>query len=325
VRTVLVRHETWTLKRAGMTPMTALPAVDVVLVEIREGAAVGRGECAPSTRDRETVAGVVAQIKRVSESVVHGASREVLASVLPPGAARNALDCALWDLEAKRTGTPVWRLAGLPEPTPVITAFSIGLDSPERMAAAAVEAARHPLLRLELSGEGDVERVSAVRAAVPDARLIVDAGEAWQESELPRLLDAMARHGVELVEQPLPADWDVALGEMEHPVPVCADESCHTVTDLAALADRYEAVNVKLDKAGGFTGALNLVSAARERGLDVVIDSLPGTSLLAAPATLLTSEARWVTLDGLLRLAQDREQGLRWDGRLHPPAPALWG
>jgi L-alanine-DL-glutamate epimerase-like enolase superfamily enzyme len=299
--------------------------VDVVLVEIREGATVGRGEGAPSARARETVAGVVAQIKRVSEPVVRGAARTELEALLPSGAARNALDCALWDLEAKRADTAVWRLAGLPQPTPVVTAFTIGCETPERMAAAAVAAARHPLLRLELAGDGDVERVAAVRAAVPRARLIVDAGESWPETGLADLLAAMAQLGVELVEQPLPAEWDVALGEVPHPVPVCADESCHTRADLAGLKDRYEAVNVTLDKAGGLTEAMRLVTAARAQGLDVVIGSLLGTSLLAAPAMLLVAEARWVDLGGPLWLGQDREPGLRWDGRLHPPEPALWG
>jgi L-alanine-DL-glutamate epimerase-like enolase superfamily enzyme len=323
---VLVRHETWSLRSASAPSRGARPAAEVVLVEIREGAAVGRGECAPSSRAGENVAGVVAQIKRVSEAVVHGAGRSELAALLGPGAARNALDCALWDLEAKGRDTPVWRLAGLAEPTPVVTAFTIGLDLPERMAAAAVAAStRHGLLRLELGGEGDVERVAAVRGALPDARLIVDASESWPEAELPELLSAMARLRVELVEQPLPADWDVALGEMPHPLPVCADESCHTAADLAALADRYEVVNVKLDKTGGLTEAMRLIAAARGRGLDVVIGSFSGTSLLTAPALLLAADARWVDLDGSLWMAQDRERGLRWDGRLHPPEPALWG
>jgi len=325
VRTVLVRHESWPLRSPYALSPSSRTAADVVLVEIREGAAVGRGECAPSPRYRETVAGVVAQIKRVSEAVVHGAGRPELAGLLPPGAARNALDCALWDLEAKHTGTPVWQLAGLPEPTPVLTAFTIGLDTPERMAAAAVDAVRHPLLKLKLGGDGDLERVAAVRAAAPDARLIVDANEAWSESELPESFPAMARYGVELVEQPLPADWDIALDEIPHLVPVCADESCHTAADLAPLADRYEVVKVTLDKAGGLTEAMALVAAARARGLDVMIGSMLGTSLLMAPATLLTAEARWVDLDGSLWMARDRERGLRWDGRLHPPDAALWG
>jgi L-alanine-DL-glutamate epimerase-like enolase superfamily enzyme len=322
---VIVRHETWPLRSAYAVSRSSRSAADVVLIEIREGTAVGRGECAPSSRDGETVAGVVAQIKRVSEAVVHGAGRQELGSLLPPGAARNALDCGLWDLEAKRTDTPVWRLAGLAEPTPVITAFSIGLDTPERMAAAAADAARHPLLKLELGGEGDLDRVAAVRAAAPDARLIVDAREAWPESELAERLSSLARQGVELVEQPLPADWDVALGEVPHPIPVCADESCHTSADVAGLRGRYEVVNVKLDKAGGLTEAMRLVASARAQGLDVMIGSMLGTSLLMAPATLLVEEARWVDLDGSLWMAQDRERALRWDGRLHPPEPALWG
>lgn len=326
MRTVVVRHETWPLKGVFAISRGARTAADVVVAEIREGAAVGRGECVPYPRYGESVAGVVAQIKRVSDAVVHGAGRTELAELLPAGAARNALDCALWDLEAKRTGTPVWRLAGLTEPTRVLTAYTISLDSPERMAAAAADAPAHPLLKLKLGGGGDVERLAAVREAAPLARIIVDANEAWADAELAALLQAAARYGVELVEQPLPAGRDAALARVNHPVPVCADESCHTSADVAGLVGRYDVVNVKLDKAGGLTEALRLLASARAHGLDVMVGTMMGTSLLMAPATLLAADAQWVDLDGSLWVAQDRSPALGWaNGWLSPPEPGLWG
>ena len=326
MRTVLVRHEVWPLRGVFAISRGARSAADVVLVEIREGVAVGRGECVPYPRYGESVAGVVAQIKRVSDAVVHGAGRADLAELLPAGAARNALDCALWDLAAKRDETPAWRLAGLAAPTPVVTAFTLSLDTPERMAAAARAAAGHRLLKLKLGGEGDVERVAAVRDAAPRAQLIVDANEAWTDAQLPNLLDAMARHGVELVEQPLPAGADAALADVRHPVPVCADEACHTAADIAGLVGRYDVVNIKLDKAGGLTEALGMLAAARAHQLDIMVGTMMGTSLLMAPAFLLTGAARWVDLDGSLWMAQDRQPALRWsDGVLHPPDAALWG
>jgi L-alanine-DL-glutamate epimerase-like enolase superfamily enzyme len=208
----------------------------------------------------------------------------------------------------------------------VVTAFTLSLDTPERMAAAARAAAGHRLLKLKLGGEGDVERVAAVRDAAPRAQLIVDANEAWTDAQLPNLLDAMARHGVELVEQPLPAGADAALADVRHPVPVCADEACHTAADIAGLVGRYDVVNIKLDKAGGLTEALGMLAAARAHQLDIMVGTMMGTSLLMAPAFLLTGAARWVDLDGSLWMAQDRQPALRWsDGVLHPPDTALWG
>jgi L-alanine-DL-glutamate epimerase-like enolase superfamily enzyme len=268
----------------------------------------------------------MAAIEQIAGRVAEGLDRPGLEARMPAGAARNALDCALWDLDGKRLGCPAHTLAQLPPPVPVVTAFTISLATPQAMAASAAEAERYPLLKLKLGGDGDIARVRAVRQAVPDTRLIVDANEAWSAAQLPDYLGAMADLGVELVEQPLHAGEDGPLDGIPHPVPVCADESCHTSADVPGLVGRYDVVNVKLDKAGGLTEAIRVVAAARAAGLRVMIGTMMGTSLLMAPAMLLASAADWVDLDGPLWLARDREDALHWDGRyLHPPSPALWG
>jgi L-alanine-DL-glutamate epimerase-like enolase superfamily enzyme len=326
VKTVSVHHESWPLRAVFAISRGARTHSEVVVVELGDGDAVGRGECVPYPRYGESVAGVMAAIERLAGRVAEGLDRAALETRLPAGAARNALDCALWDLEAKRLGRPVHALAALPPPTPVVTAYTLSLDTPGAMAAAAAEAAHYPLLKLKLGGEGDLARVAAVRRAAPDTRLVVDANEAWSAAHLCEYLTAMADHGVEMVEQPLHAREDEPLGGIAHAVPVCADESCHTSADVATLARRYDVVNVKLDKAGGLTEAIRVAAAARQAGLRVMIGTMMGTSLLIAPAMLLASTADWVDLDGPLWLAQDRADGLYWDGtRLHPPVPALWG
>lgn len=326
MKTVSVHHESWPLRGVFAISRGARTHSEVVVVELRDGEAAGRGECVPYPRYGESVAGVMAAIEQVAGRVAEGLDHAGLEARLPAGAARNALDCALWDLDAKRLGRPAHELAELPPPTPVVTAYTISLDTPQAMAAAAAEARRYPLLKLKLGGDGDLARVAAVRKAVPDTRLIVDANEAWSPAQLPAYLTAMADHGVELVEQPLHAGKDDALAGMAHPVPVCADEACHTSGDVARLAGRYDVVNVKLDKAGGLTEAIRVVAAARAAGLKVMVGTMMGTSLLMAPAMLLASTADWVDLDGGLWLAKDRPDALRWDGtRLHPPSPALWG
>jgi L-alanine-DL-glutamate epimerase-like enolase superfamily enzyme len=326
VKTVSVRHESWPLRGVFAISRAARTHSEVVVVELRDGDAVGRGECVPYPRYGESVAGVMAAIEQVAGRVAEGLDRAGLEARLPAGAARNALDCALWDLEAKRRGCPAHALAELPPPIPVVTAFTISLDAPDAMAASAAEAARYPLLKLKLGGKGDLARVRAVREAVPDTRLIVDANEAWTAAQLPDHLAAMADLGVELVEQPLHAGEDGLLDGIAHPVPVCADESCHTSADVAGLVGRYDVVNVKLDKAGGLTEAMRVVAAARGAKLRVMVGTMMGTSLLMAPAMLLASAADWVDLDGPLWLAKDRPDALRWDGtHLHPPVPALWG
>jgi L-alanine-DL-glutamate epimerase-like enolase superfamily enzyme len=285
----------------------------VVVAEISDGVHAGRGECVPYGRYGETAEGVVAAIEACAGAVAHGLSRADLQSLLPPGAARNALDCALWDLEAKRSGRRAAELAGLPQLHPVTTAFTLSLGSPEAMAAKAREASFYPLLKLKLGGDGDKERLRAVREAAPGARLIADANEAWQPHDVESLLAAAAAEGVELVEQPLPAGRDDVLAAIERPVSVCADESVHDSASLDGLVGRYDAVNIKLDKAGGLTEALRTAERARALGLKIMVGSMVATSLAIAPALLLAQEAEWVDLDGPLLLASDREPGLHYE------------
>jgi L-alanine-DL-glutamate epimerase-like enolase superfamily enzyme len=298
----------------------------VVVATLESDGVRGRGECVPYARYGESVERVLAQIEAVRPAIEADASKAELQKLMPRGAARNALDCALWDLEAKCRGVPVYKLARLDPPLPLTTAFTISLGTPQAMAAAAKAEAHRPLLKLKLGGAGDPERLAAVRAAVPQAKLIVDANEAWSAQDLMPNLRASAEHGVLLIEQPLPAGEDVVLARIAHLVPICADESCHEATDLADLRGRYEAVNVKLDKAGGLTAAIALVADAQRLGFDLMIGSMVGTSLGVAPALLLGGKAKFVDLDGPLLLTKDRPDGLRFEGSLiHPPSPALWG
>ena len=250
----------------------------------------------------------------------------LLQTLLPPGAARNAIDCALWDLAAKRSGVPAHVLAGVAPPVPVTTAFTISVGTPDEMAQAAALARARPLLKIKLAGEGDAARLVAVRAAAPDATLIADANEAWAEAGLERSLEACAKAGVSLVEQPLPAAQDLALAKIEHIVPICADESIHDRPGLEDLRARYDAINVKLDKTGGLTEALALVKQAEGLGFELMIGCMVASSLAMAPALLLTAHARFVDLDGPLLLVRDRPDGLVYEGSIvHPPARELWG
>lgn len=297
----------------------------VVTVTLRDGAHVGHGECVPYGRYGETVEGVAEQLAALEKLVAEGLRREDLMIHLPPGAARNALDCAMWDLNAKRNGRRAHELAGLPAPQPVVTAYTLSLDAPEAMAHAARNAG-HELLKLKLGAAGDIARLKAIRAAVPQARLIVDANEGWSPDILEAHLAACAEVGVELVEQPLPAADDALLAQIAHPVPVCADESAHGLDRLDVLAGRYDALNIKLDKTGGLTEAIELARAARAAGLDIMVGCMVGTSLAMAPALLLTPLARFVDLDGPLLLAADRTPALRYEGSVvYPPEPELWG
>ncbi len=298
----------------------------VVVATLKADGFRGRGECVPYGRCGESVESVLAAIESVRPAVEAGANRIDLQSLLPRGAARNALDCALWDLEAKRCGVRAYALAGLPAPQPTITAFTISLGAPKAMAAAAKAARDRPLLKLKLGGAGDPQRLAAVRTATPGARLVADANEAWSADNLRPNLEACAQYGVALIEQPLPAGADAILSSIAHRVPICADESCRDRADLDALGGRYDAVNVKLDKAGGLTEALALVAAAERRGFQVMIGSMVGTSLGIAPALLLTGKAKFVDLDGPLLLVEDRPDGLLYEGSLvHPPESTLWG
>ncbi|MBK6942127.1 MAG: dipeptide epimerase [Planctomycetes bacterium] len=320
------RRETWPVAGAFTISRGTYTSIDVVVVEVEDDAASrGRGECRPYARYEQTPESVLAQIESVRARVESHASRETLRSLLPRGAARNAIDAALWDLEAKRAGVRAFTLAGLPEPLPTRTAYTISLDRPDAMAQAA-RAANRPLLKLKLGGDGDEDRVLAVRAAVPDATLIVDANEAWTPATLDRRLDAMAKAHVALVEQPLHAAADAALRAGTSPVPICADESCHGLEGLDAVLERYDAVNVKLDKTGGLTEAIEVVRRAREMGRKVMVGCMLGTSLAMAPARLLASLSDFVDLDGPLLLARDREHGLEYDGALvGVPSARLWG
>ncbi|MGV8831621.1 MAG: N-acetyl-D-Glu racemase DgcA [Devosia sp.] len=298
----------------------------VVRVEVERDGIIGTGECVPYARYGETAEDTLATIMAQAPAVGGGMSRAELQEALPPGAARNALDCAFWAIEARAAGVDVGALAGLHWPRTMTTAFTISLDTPEAMAAAAANAAHMPLLKLKLGAAGDSERLAVIRAAVPQARLIVDANEGWSDSDLPRLLQACAHAGVELVEQPLPAGNDELLERIEHLVPICADESVHALAGLDALPGRYDAINVKLDKTGGLTEALAVVQRAQGLGLSVMVGCMLSTSLSMLPATLLAPFARWVDLDGPLLLARDRAGGLTYgNGTIDRSKATLWG
>ena len=294
----------------------------VVTATIARDGITGRGECVPYARYDETVEGV----RDAVAALLPGTTREALQSLLPPGAARNAADCALWDWEAKRAGRRAWDLAGLPAPGPVVTAFTLSLDAPGAMEAAARANAHRPLLKIKLGTPDDMPRLEAVRRGSPAASLIVDANEGWTPEVYADLAPHLLRLGVALVEQPLPAGQDEALAHMPRPVPVCADESCHDRASLGALKGRYDMVNVKLDKTGGLSEALLLREEARAMGLGLMVGCMVGTSLAMAPAVLLAQGAQVADLDGPLLLAEDRPTPLAYDERgVRPPEPSLWG
>lgn len=324
--TLKVAVERWPIREAFTISRGSKREAGVVIATLSDRTHIGRGECVPYARYGESVEDVVTAIAACADAFANGLTRNELAGLLPAGAARNALDCALWDLEAKRAGRSAAELAGLGALHPVLTAYTLSLDAPEAMAAKARAASAYPLLKLKLGGGGDAERLAAVREAAPQARLIADANEAWQAHETESLLAAAAQARVELVEQPLPAGKDAILAEIARPVPVCADESVHDRGSLGALADRYDAVNIKLDKTGGLTEALRVADEAHALGLKIMVGSMVATSLAMAPALLLAQHADWVDLDGPLLLACDRVPGLAYDGAtIYPPSPELWG
>ena len=321
-----VTRRSWPLAAPFAISRGAKTSAEVVIAEVYDGEFRGRGECVPYPRYGESVDSVVAALEAMKGAVFSGLDRHELQHAMPPGAARNALDCAFWHLDAQRDDRRVADIAGIGALKPLVTAYTLSLDTPERMAEAAAAQRARPLLKLKLAGDGDVERVRAVRSAAPAARLIVDANEGWRERHLVELLPALAELGVELIEQPLPAEADAALAEVPHPVPICADESVHTSADLDRLEGKYEAVNIKLDKTGGLTEALALAEAAEARGFKIMVGCMIGTSLAMAPAVLVAQRAQFVDLDAPLLLASDRVPGLRYDGStLYPPEPALWG
>src|SRR5262245_43993068 len=321
-----VRVEHWPIAGSFTISRGAKTDAAVVVAELSDGRHRGCGECVPYARYGETVESVVNAIATLGAEIARGLDRGGLQQVMPPGAARNALDCAFWDLAAKRVGRPVHVLAGLPPPKPLITAYTISLGTPQDMAAQTATAASRALLKVKLGGLGDPARIAAVRRAAPRAQLIVDANEAWTADNLPDNLAACAQAGVTLVEQPLPADGDEMLARIKRPLPVCADESVHARASLPALVGKYDAINIKLDKAGGLTEALAMVKDAERLGFSIMAGCMVATSLAIAPAMLVAQHARVVDLDGALLLARDRPDGLRYEGSLvYPATPALWG
>ncbi len=294
----------------------------VLTVCLTDSNVSGWGECVPYARYDETLESVEEQIRALPETF----NRQTLYDLLEPGAARNAVDCALWDLEAKQAGKPVWQLAGLTMPGPEITAYTLSLASPEKMQLQAAENVHRPLLKIKLGTPDDMPRLEAVRRGAPKSRIIIDANEGWSADVYAELAPHLVGLGVELVEQPLPAGADDMLSEIERPLPVCADESCHDRDSLPKLKGKYDVINIKLDKAGGLTEALALKDAGLAAGYGVMIGCMVGSSLAMAPATLLAQGASFTDLDGPLLLAEDRATPLLFDDKgVHPPEPALWG
>ena len=325
-RRLALAHDRFAIRGSFTIARGSRTHADVVTVTLTQGGASGRGECTPYARYGETVETVIAAIEALRPQLEEDLDRDALQSLLPAGAARNAVDCALWDLEAKRAGKPAHVLAGLPAPQPIPTAYTLSLDAPDAMARAAYEHRGRPLLKVKLGGEGDPDRMHAVCGHAGTAKVIVDANEAWSPDVLWDWLDLAAELGIAMVEQPLPARADAMLAERPRPVAVCADESAHDRASLAGLSDRYDMVNIKLDKTGGLTEALAMKKAARDAGFGVFIGCMMGSSLAMAPATLLTADADYVDLDAPLLLAHDRDPGLPFKGSmLFPPSPELWG
>lgn len=317
-----VRRDVFRLAQVFTISRGSRSEAKVLTCAITDGEATGRGECVPYARYDETLDSVQAQIEGLPGDI----DREGLYDLLPAGAARNAVDCALWDLEAKQSGKRVWELAGLAAPGPEITAYTLSLDTPDAMRAQAAQHAHRPLLKIKLGTADDMPRLEAVRAGAPNAQIIVDANEGWSAEVYADLAPHLVRLGVALVEQPLPAGQDEALLGMERPVPVCADESCHDRKSLEALRGKYDVVNIKLDKTGGLTEALRLREEALAAGYKVMVGCMVGSSLAMAPAVLVAQGAMITDLDGPLLLAEDRQEPLIYDGAgVHPPRAELWG
>lgn len=325
-RTLTVAVERMPLARPFAIARGTKTEAVVVVATVAGGGHVGHGEAVPYPRHGETPEGVAALLATARPAVEAGATRDEVQGLMPAGAARNALDCALWDFDAKRLGLRAWTLAGLHRLAPAVTAYTISLDRPDAMGRSAAAAADRPLLKVKLGSADDEAALAAVRDAAPDSTLIVDANEGWTPEMLPSRFAACRRAGVALIEQPLPAGQDGALADMARPIPVCADESARVAGDLPGLCDRYDVVNVKLDKAGGLTGALAMAAEAERLGLGLMVGCMVGSSLGAAPALLLSPRARFVDLDGPLLLARDRGPGLVYEGSvIHPPEPGVWG
>jgi L-Ala-D/L-Glu epimerase len=325
LRRLIARSERWPLSRPFRIARGVKTAAEVVVVEVHAGDQIGWGEAVPYARYGESVDSVLAQIASFADAFAGGAGRQALQSRLPPGAARNAVDCALWDLEAKMTGRSVAAMLGFAQPSDTITAVTVSLDTPMKMAEAAGAVADAPLIKVKVDAEAPLAAVEAVRGAAPNARLIVDPNESWSGEQLIRLLPALADHGVDLLEQPVAAGADDALEGLNPPVPICADEAAHTSADLDRVARRYQAVNIKLDKTGGLTEALTLRRRVLDMGLTLMVGCMISTSLGVAPALLAAVDAAYVDLDGPWWLLHDRDSAMRFKGgRLTPPRDG-WG
>jgi L-alanine-DL-glutamate epimerase-like enolase superfamily enzyme len=327
MRKLSIAHESWPIAGSFTISRGSKTTAEVVVVTLEQGGVIGRGECVPYARYGESIESVMAAIESMRPDLEGGLDAEGLRSSMKAGAARNAIDCALWDLLAKRSGKRVFELAGLSEMKPLVTAYTLSLQSPEEMGAQAARYADRPLLKLKLgTADGDIARLQAVRRNAPNVRLIVDANEGWQPSQLPELFNACADLGVELIEQPLPAGKDEALADVERKVNVCADESVHGLDTIDGLVGKYDVVNIKLDKTGGLTEALLLADAAAAKGLGIMVGCMLGTSLAMAPAMIVAQRASVVDLDGPLLLARDRDPGITFRNSIMEPPPAeLWG
>jgi L-Ala-D/L-Glu epimerase len=325
-RNLLVSAESFPIAGAFTISRGSKTTAEVVTCRIASSGLVGRGECVPYARYGESVAGVLAAIEDMRGAIEDGIGREALAEIMPAGAARNAVDCALWDLEAKLSGVPTWQVINALAPQKLVTAYTLSLSEPDVMRQQAAEHAGRALLKVKVGTADDAARIRAVRAGAPGSTIILDANEGWTPENLAHHFAVCAEARIALVEQPLPAGNDAALAGHSRPIPVCADESVHRTEDVAKLVDRYDAINIKLDKAGGLTEALALREAARRYRLKIMVGCMVGTSLGMAPAVLLAQGADFVDLDGPLLLACDREPGLHYEGSsVYPPEATLWG
>ena len=323
---ITATEEVWPLKGSFSISRGSKTSVHVVVATIKDGQATGVGEAVPYPRYNQDVEQTLATIQNLADQYANDLNRSLLREIHPPDAARNALDCALWDLEAKRTKLPAWKIAHLPEPEPTIGAYSLSLDSPEQLAQNAKAFSHFPLLKIKLGREQVVESVAAVRQVCPHTRIIVDANEAWDAKMLAQILPELCELKVEMIEQPLPADDDSGLEQMDCKIPLCADESFHSAEDLDRLANRYQIFNIKLDKTGGLTEAIELAKAVKQAGKEVMVGSMMATSLGLAPALLLAQQAAYVDLDSSVWLKKDRPHGIDFsDGILQPANPKLWG
>ncbi len=323
---LVVKTESWPIRGSFTISRGSKAQVDVVVVELSDGAFKGHAECVPYARYNESCVSVMQQINSLRSNIASGLTTIELQFLLPAGAARNAIDCALWDLDAKKANTQASALAKISALKPLLTAYTLSLDSAEKMHSAAAKNSHRPLLKLKLAGKGDLERVQAVRDGAPNARLIVDANEGWNADIYQQLVPPLHALGVEMIEQPLPVGQDDILKNLEHPILICADESCHDRSSLVDIVGKYDMINIKLDKTGGLTEALALKQAAQDEGLQIMVGCMLATSLAMAPAFLVAQNTAIVDLDGPLLLDKDRQHAIHFEnGNIHPAKPELWG